>query len=471
MKGYLIISIFLTYFFSLSAATPEAYSIETISTPPEVRFHVTGLDIDKSGSVYCATRFGDVWKLKNNKWTHFAQGLHEPCGLLVDDDGSVVVTQKPEMTRLVDSNKDGIADRYINLSSEFEFHNNYHEFNFGGIKDDEGNYIGTLNLGHEDPQAFGLSLMVTRGGYRGWAYKVSPSGEFTPFASGLRSPAGLGKNSKGEIFYTDNQGDFVSTSMLHQLQEDKFYGHPASLLDQDFTAEKLRSMKDEDFNKMRTRPVVWIPHNEIAQSPGNPEWDATKGKFGPFSDQFFIGDQSRSSIFRVSLQKVGDAYQGCVFDFMTGFQSGAMRLKFDNKGALWVGETGRGWLARGAKMYGLQKVTWNGTVPFEVLDVKLTETGFKVTFTKELDEKTINSLTLKSWKYNYSKNYGCPKKDIQGIRVNNLSLSADKKTLHFDAALTEERVFAFDFSQIHNAGGETLVNSQAFYTLIKKLNK
>ncbi len=162
-------------------ANPKGYSVETIATPKDAYFHIAGLDIDKQGRVYCATRYGDVWILDKGEWIQFAKGLQEPCGLVVDDDGSVVVTQKPEMTRLVDSDQDGVADLYLKLSHEWEFHNNYHEFNFGGVKDNEGNFIGALNLA-AGPKVPGLKLsaMSTEGGYRGWAYKVSPEGEFTP---------------------------------------------------------------------------------------------------------------------------------------------------------------------------------------------------------------------------------------------------------------------------------------------------
>ncbi|MCM8538861.1 MAG: hypothetical protein NE328_01155 [Lentisphaeraceae bacterium] len=454
---------------ALNAAQPEGYNIETVKTPERVLFHVTGLDIAKDGTVYCATRFGDVWSLKDNTWTHYAKGLHEPCGLLVDDDGSIVVTQKPELTRLVDINKDGKADEYIKISSDFEFHNNYHEFNYGGVKDNEGNYVGTLNLAHGDSKALKLSTMVSQGGYRGWAYKVTPEGKFIPWASGLRSPAGIGKNSAGDIFYTDNQGDFVGTSMLHQITKDAFYGHPVSLLDKGYSREKIKAMNEADWDKMRTVPVAWIPHGEIANSPGNPEWDTTKGKFGPFKNQFFIGDQTRSSVFRVSLQKVGDIYQGCVFDFMTGFQSGAMRLKFDNDGALWVGETGRGWTARGGKQYGLQKVTWDGTVPFEIQDVKMTKDGFKVTFTKTIDEATAQNFQLDNWWYEYRRGYGSPKGDMKTDLKKTVTLSDDKKSLEVKTDLEERKVYGFDFTKIKDANGKSLANPNAFYTLVKKL--
>lgn len=467
MKKLLLCLFSLTLF----GATPEGYKIETIKTPADVYFHVTGLDVAKDGSVYCATRFGDVWVLKNDKWRRFADGLQEPCGLVIDKDGSVIVTQKVEMTRLVDKNNDGVADLYLNLSNEFEFHNNYHEFNFGGVIDKEGNYVGTLNLAAgRDAKGLKLSAMSNEGGYRGWAYRVSPQGKFTPFAWGLRSPAGIGKNDQQEIFFTDNQGDYIATSTLNQLEENKFYGHPISLLDKaEYSKEKLEAMKDEDFEKMLNLPIVWIPQGEVANSPGNPEWNATKGKFGPFDDQFFIGDQTRSNIFRVSLQKVGGRYQGCVIDFMSGFQCGNIRLKFDQKGALWVGQTSRGWVSRGAKPFGMQKVVWDGkTVPFEIHDVKLTKQGFRVTFTQEVDPAFVNleNLRITQWWYEYSRAYGSPKVGEKESTINSVELQEDGKTLYIKMPLQKKQVYCLDLSQILDKAGRSTHNSKAFYTLI-----
>ncbi|MDU0355224.1 hypothetical protein RS130_16130 [Paraglaciecola aquimarina] len=127
---------------------PDGYSIVTIDTPADVRFHATGLDSTPTGEIYVATRFGDVWKLTGDKWTKFAEGLHEPTGLLVDDDGTIVVAQKPEFTRLTDTDNDGQADEYEMVVDDWDFHDNYHEFTFGPVKDKQGNYYGTLNLSH-----------------------------------------------------------------------------------------------------------------------------------------------------------------------------------------------------------------------------------------------------------------------------------------------------------------------------------
>ncbi|WAJ72431.1 DUF7133 domain-containing protein [Catenovulum adriaticum] len=452
---------------------PDGYSVETIQTPKDVLFHVTGLDTADNGDVYVVTRLGEVWKLANKQWSKFADGLHEPTGLLIDDDGSVIIAQKPELTRLLDVNQDGTADEYIKIADDWTFHDNYHEFNFGPVKDKQGNYYGTLNLSHGAPKSFSMGTMGSAGGYRGWAYKVTPQGEFSPYAYGLRSPAGIGISPEQELFFTDNQGDWVETSKLHILQENKFYGHPIPLIDHpDYTADKIRSMTPEQLDKMREKPVAWIPHIEVANSPGNPEWDTTEGQFGPFTGQIFIGDQTQSNIFRVILDKVNGSYQGAVINFVGGMQSGNIRTKFDSQGQLWVGQTARGWGAKGGKPFGLQKIVWDGTNPFELLDIKLTQTGFKLNFTQALDPNKVTSdqLAVTQWHYLYSGDYGSPKQDVTSLKIQDIRLSQDRKTLEIDLPLNPDKVIEIDFSGLQSETQRSTSVGKVYYTLNQLLN-
>ena len=48
--------------------------------------------------------------------------------------------------------------------------------------------------------------------------RVKPDGKYELFANGLRSPASLGVGPDGRVWYTDNQGDFVATSKMYELQ-------------------------------------------------------------------------------------------------------------------------------------------------------------------------------------------------------------------------------------------------------------
>ncbi|MGJ8693869.1 MAG: DUF7133 domain-containing protein [Thalassotalea sp.] len=449
---------------------PKGYEIVTVETPENVRFHATGVDVNDKDEVFVATRFGEVWKLSGDKWSKFADGLHEPTGLLCDDDGSIVVGHKPELTRLVDTDNDGVADDYITLADDWSFHDNYHEFNFAPVKDKDGNYYGTLNLGHGTPDALALGAMDSAGGYRGWAYQVTKEGKFIPFASGLRSPAGIGISPNNELFYTDNQGDWVETSKLHLLEKDKFYGHPVSLIDHpDWGLNKVRDKRwdFEVFDKMREKPVVWIPHVEVANSPGNPEWDVSQGKFGPFENQIFIGDQTQSNVFRVLLDKVNGKYQGAVLNFINGFQSGNIRLSFDNKGQLWIGQTARGWGSKGDKPFGLEKVVWNGDMPFELLEMKLTKTGFKLSFTEALSEASVTaeSFNVSEYNYSYTNKYGSDKHNEKPLAVTKVKLSKDKKTVNLDLALTQDKIVVVEFMGLKNSQGEKTSVSKVYYTL------
>lgn len=85
-------------------------------------------------------------------------------------------------------------------------------------------------------------------------------------------------------------------------------------------------------------------------------------------------------------------YQGAVFNFIDHLQSGCIRIRFDQTGRLWVGQTGRGWASVGGQTEGLQRIEWDGnTVPFEMHSMKLTPSGFAVHFTRPVDPQTVRA--------------------------------------------------------------------------------
>ncbi len=482
--------------------TPDGYTLQTIATPEGVEFQIAGLTTCADNKVYVAIRLGEVWSLDNStpssaldapQWQKFADGINEPTGLMCEDDGTLLVAQKPELTRLIDTDQDGVADEYINFANGWDFHDNYHEYNFGPVKDNQGNYFGTLNLSHGKPEAFSIGAMGSTGGYRGWAYKVTPEGEFSPYAMGLRSPAGIGASPSGEIFYTDNQGDWVATSKMHIVEEGKFYGHPVSLGDHpDYSIETINDMvfvegidpqcqetgatdcplvTTKNFDALAAiteDPVVWIPHVEVGNSPGNPEWDTTGGAFGPFVGQIFVGDQTQSNVFRVLMEKVDGKNQGAVINFMSGFQSGNIRTHFDDFGALWVGQTTGGWAAKGGKPFGLQRVVWDGkTMPFELLDIKSTPTGFTLTFTEAVDPETVapSSFSAQEWHYLYHDNYGSPKQEEKELPVGSVMLKNDGKTVAVSLPMTAGKVVSLTFRGVRSETGRRTSVDQVYYTL------
>ncbi|MEL7066151.1 MAG: hypothetical protein AAGK24_01840, partial [Planctomycetota bacterium] len=97
----------------------DPFLIERIDTPEGVVAEVGGIDADAQGRVWACFHHGEVCVLEDNAWRTFATGLHDPLGLLVREDGSVVVMQRPELTELVDVDGDGQADEYNTLCDDF----------------------------------------------------------------------------------------------------------------------------------------------------------------------------------------------------------------------------------------------------------------------------------------------------------------------------------------------------------------
>ena len=456
---------------NIMASLPEGYQIETINEPKGMKLYGTGLAADDKGGVYLSSFNGDVWYYSSNKkWTLFAQGFNDPCGLLWEKKTkSLYVAHKNDLSRVLDSDNDGVWDKIqVISSSDWGFSGNYHEYHFGPVKDTKGNLYGTLNLSSRVGRTLLKSPMRAAAKYRGVCYAVDTKGQFVPFAWGFRSPCGIGISPKDEVFITDNQGDWVPTSTLMHVRKNHFYGHPVSLLDHPkLSKSKLQKMKVEDFDKLRTLPTIWLPHKEIANSPGNPVFDTTKGKFGPFSGQIFVGDQGLANIFRCGIEKVAGEYQGWCINFIDNLQAGVVRVAFDDNGALWAAQCSRGWRGKGKVISGLQKITFKeGKKVFSFHSMKLTDDGFSLSFTAPLKDKDI-SLVIKSWEYNYGPQYGSPKVKEANIDIAKVSLSKDKKTIFLKCKLETKRVYSFDLQNLSSLTGKKLVNSKVFYTLNK----
>ena len=288
-------------------------------------------------------------------------------------------------------------------------------------------------------------------------------------SAGLRSPAGIGISPQDEVFYTDNQGDWNASSSLHHVVKGRFHGHPSSLMDHpDFKGVDLNSISIKKYREMWTPPAVFLPHGDLANSPGEPVFDTTDGKFGPFQGQMFVGDQTRSNVFRVIVEKVKGQYQGCAINFVDHLQAGVVRSRFARDGSLWVGETGRGWGSRGPAQYGLQRIVWDGeTVPFAIHSISLRKGGFRVRFTRPLAvAKAVHPAAYKveRWQYKYQPGYGSPKVDRGPVEVRRVEIAADATAADLELPLETGWLYKLTLSVV-GVGGLELANKDAWYTL------
>src|SRR5690606_23193953 len=115
-------------------------------------FEALGLALAKDGTLVVATRTAGIWRLVKGEWHLFAEGLFDSLGVEIEDDKGLqlVVGQKAEMTRIKDTNGDGLADSFETLYDSHSYHGNYHTYMHGPARGSDGAYYIALNLAHAD---------------------------------------------------------------------------------------------------------------------------------------------------------------------------------------------------------------------------------------------------------------------------------------------------------------------------------
>ena len=474
--GLVAILVALSSLLSFAADAPkESYKITPIPGPDNVALEVGGMDYMPDGRLMVCTRRGEVWSLSGSQWTLFAGGLQEALGLIHGDKNDIYVMQRSELTRLVDTRKSGAADRYETVSANFGFSGNYHEFAYGPAKDKDGYLYFSLNLAH-NPDGFGSQFMGAHveTPYRGWAFKsVKPNatdGKFEPFAYGLRSPNGLAASPDGDIFFTDNQGEWIGACWLGQLKKDCFYGNPSSLIfTRDWNHRDPKSVTMAELEKKKTPPAIIFPYGRMGQSLSQPAWDTTDGKFGPFAGQIFVGDVQHPMVMRATLEKVGGDWQGACYPFLRQADlQGANRLIFAPDGSLIVGLTDRGWVKESA---GLVRVTFTGLTPFAIQSMSLTKTGFDLTFTQPIDKSLamdMKTWSLLHWHLIYHATYGSPEADKTPVKIASVAVSDDGRRVSMTLSqVLTGKVYDLTVNGLKAADGSELKNNNAYYTVNK----
>jgi glucose/arabinose dehydrogenase len=455
---------------AIAASEAEYYKVDYLVAPQGERIEVGGLDFLPDGRLVCSTRRGQVWIIENPlaanaadaKFTLFAEGLHEGLGLEVVN-GEIYVLQRGELSKLVDEDKDGTCDRIEAFSQGWGYSGHYHEFAFGLPRDAQGNFYASLNVSFSDSQWWhGRSVAP----YRGWILRIKPDGSWEPVASGARSPAGLGATSKGEIFYTDNQGDWMPACPIFHVKDGAFYGHPASL---NWTKEYRaagRTASDTIAPKVeRARAALWLPY-DWSRSTGNLVEDTTGGKFGPFGGQLFVAEMTNGYVLRAGLEEVQGQYQGWVVPFRHKVGSN-VRLRFAPDGTLFCGFTDRGWGGQ-PPGDGIARLRWSGKQPFEIREVHLGDSGFEVTFTEPLSEVAAAALAraeVRQYDYNYWWEYGSPVQHLTPRAVIATSLDATRTKATLRVPLEAGMVARVKLPGLQSMSGAPLLHDEFAYTI------
>lgn len=452
-----------------------------ILVPEDIVLEASGIVPLEGKRLLVTTRRGEIWLVEGAygpdpkpRFRLFAAGLHEPLGIIHAPQGGFYVAQRQELTHIEDTDGDGHADSFKTVA-RLPLSGSYHEYAFGPVLAPNGNLRVTLNV------AFNASTQAPVP-WRGWMVEITPDGQITPIAAGLRSPCGFVVTSQGVWLFAENQGEWVGSGHVTQVDPGDFTGHIASLEWTRLPGSTVRLRpgdipdSGDPMHEVARRipgiktPAVWFPHTILGISTAGIYEDTNGGKFGPFAGQFFVADQGQSKIMRMTLEQVKGVWQGASYAFREGFDCGIIRLTMGEDANLFAGQTARGWGSVGPKQQGMERLEWTGLVPFEIKEVNARPDGFLLTFTKPVDPVSAAdpaSYRISGFTYKYHSVYG-------SAPINNLACPVVKAEVASDSLSVRLAVECLREGYIHEIkaagvrsreGAGPLLHGTAYYTL------
>jgi glucose/arabinose dehydrogenase len=407
----------------------------------------------REGQVFVASmKLGEIFVLRDptGDGTHarfddYARGLFQEAYSMLAEPGELYVLHRRNLTRITDTDGDGVADRFDRVAGLPHGVADTYDYGYGLVRDRAGAFVYTYA-----PYANG------RIPGSGAALRLVPGREPREVANGFRNPLGWCAGPDGEVFFTDNQGEWVATNKLCHLADGRYYGFP-------------HPTRRESTTKPPSKPAVWVPYG-WAKSINGVTYDNTGGKFGPFAGQFFLAElMYGGAIIRAVVEKVNGEYQGACFPFWGRGLLGPVTLAFDPRGRLFVGGiTEPGWMSqpdRGA----LFRIDYTGQVPFEMHSIRVLPRGFRIVFTAPVSPHTARAAAayqIEHYRYEYTGSYGSPELDRSRLPIERIEVSADGRSVDLVVTnLIKERVYVIQAKGVRSDKGEALVHPIGAYTL------
>lgn len=452
----------------LDSVHPD-YELSTL-LPGGESLKVVGMDWLPGGDMaILAWEDSSLWSIGGNRgWVHILSGargapaaptslrtayfgLKYPMGLAVAG-GSIHVSQRGSLVKLVDGNSDGVFDGLEEIAVYPDT-----------VWDAWGKWA--LNLRYRNGVFYtglGADHFVGRQGpclppaERGTVHTVDALGRVELLGSGLREPNGIGFGPDGELFATDNDGEWVAANKLVHVRKDDFHG--------------LVPCQVRDPSLVPAPTAVWFP--EHLRSPGEP----LLLRAGPFAGQMVVGDYEVRNLSRVFLEKVGGNFQGALFPFTGGLAAGGLRLLADEGGSLYIGEIAieqhEGWWVPGEERPargGLQKLVPKAPAAFEMAAIRALPDGLELEFTRPAAAGAADpaGYRVKQWRLRSTADYGSPRLDLETPPIAEARLSADGRrvSLKIPGLKPDRLVHVQLHDDFRSADGALPWAYEAWYTL------
>lgn len=396
------------------------YLVRKLPLPPDIL--PSCMTVRGDGTLFVGSMDGDVLRVVDSdgdglldRYARWAGTLpHWPLGLRAEGNDLLIAT-RGALIRLSDRDVDGWAERWLTLSDAWDVTRDHHDWTTGVAPWPEGGWV--VSPVTDDVRTRDIK---GRHHFRGKALRVAQDGTTTILADGLRYPTGwTSRRRDGAVFFTDNQGQQKTTCEINRLVPGGWYGYP--------------SQADSRTGEGRTTvtPSVRIPY-PWARSVNGLEFADTGGKFGPLEGQLVLCEYNNRFILRASLDAVDGAGQGACYPFVDNLL-GPLCLAFAPDGSLYVGSLREPAWGGEPEQGAIYRVRYSGTPAFGIQEVKARPGGFAVTFFTRPAEPAAalapESYQIRRYHHVYQGAYHSPPVDDQAAHVASASLESDGRTV------------------------------------------
>ncbi len=396
--------------------------------PPDIM--PTALAWRPDGKLVFTSLRGQVFEARDTDADEFedelhtlADGLPAPYGINTGLN-FVDVSAKLGLLRIHDNPK--LQKRIETVASGWGYTTDYHDWAVGLPRGSDGEYYLGIPCQQDKRSAAGAK-------HHGSVLKLvprEPTGDnprrFTlePISFGHRFPMGLALNRAGDLFVTDNQGNYNPFNELNHVRPGAHFGF-VNALEKGKPAPPLEP------------PAIDIPHPWTRSVNGitflnSPE---SKKAFGPFEGHLVGCEYDTRQLIRMSLQKVGDTYQGAAYPLSVSAKKvedgllGPISCAVGPNGDLYVGGIrDSGWGA-GNNIGEIVRVRFDfAKMPNGIAEVRATSDGFEIDFLKPVEPnkaKDLANYAIQSYRREATPAYGGPDLDRRTEKVTTVDLASN----------------------------------------------
>ncbi|MBS0210465.1 MAG: hypothetical protein JSS27_16095 [Planctomycetes bacterium] len=349
----------------------------------------------------------------------------------------------------------------------------YHDWAVGLPSDNQGNYLVALPCQQDDRSEAAAK-------WRGQLLRLKPRNpwknnprlfDVEPVCGGLRFPMGLAVNQAGDVFASDNQGNYNPFNEVNHLRPGMRYGFINEL------------EKRAGFTAPEEMAAVALPHPWTRSVNGLCFLDtppAAREKlggdaFGPFEGHLIGTEFTTLRLIRMTLDRVGDTYQGAAYPFSVvppqnepTFE-GPIVAAVSPAGDLYVGNLRDSGWGGGQNTGSIVRLRPQlDKIPLGIRHARAVADGFELEFTGEIDAARAGRrevYAVSSYRRVSTPAYGGENIDERTERVSAVKVSDDRRRVHLRVDhLRAGHVYELRVGAV-GATDEPLFPAEAIYTL------